>query len=107
MIIVGQSTPSLATPNALRVTFHCVANEATPVMMEIDAVYVYMQKGETREIEMPETFSAPEGRQVPLHEIALPYSQQHKDWGLAWEMSELPDRNALRANPALPHIRIK
>jgi hypothetical protein len=65
-----------------------------------------MRKGETRVIDMPGTFRRAAGAQVPLHEIALPYSRQHKDWGFAWERSELPDEKALRANPALPHIKI-
>jgi|GEM_PF-6151293 hypothetical protein len=105
MIIVENIAPT-ATPGMLRATFNCKANEATPLFMDIDVVYVHMTQGETRTLDLPQSAGLTQGAQIPLHEIAAAYAQQHKDFGLAWSQEELPDLSALRPNPALPYLKL-
>lgn len=105
MIIVENTAPT-ATPGVLRATFNCKANEATPLFMGIDVVFVYMERGETREIDLPESACAAVGTQMPLHDIATALTAQHKDFGLAWTREELPVSTALRANPAIPYFKL-
>ena len=105
MIIVENIAPT-ATPDMLRATFNCKANEATPLFMDIDVVYIYMNKGETRTLDLPASANLAQGAQIPLHEIAEAYTLQHKDFGLAWSQEDLPDLSALRPNPALPYLKL-
>ena len=105
-MIIVEKTDSTAIPGMLRATFHCHANEATPLFMDIDVVYVYMQQGEIRSINLPESPALKQGAQIPLHEIAVAYTLQHRDFGLAWIREELPDLSALRPNPALPYLKL-
>lgn len=105
MIIVKNIAPA-ATPDTLSVTFNCKANEATPLFMDIDVVYIYMNKGETRTLDLPASANLAQGAQIPLHQIAAAYTQQHKDSGLAWSQEDLPDLSALRPNPALPYLKL-
>lgn len=106
MIIVGKATPSVQNPGMLTTRFNCVANAATPVFMEIDAVFVYLEKGQQPEIDVPAAWALEEGAEIPFHRIAALYSQQHKDFNMAWTAEELPDPSALRANPAVPYLKL-
>lgn len=105
MIIVENIAPT-ATPGMLRATFNCKANEATPLFMDIDVVYIYMNKGETRTLDLPASANLAQGAQIPLHEIAEAYTLQHKDFGLAWSQEDLPDLSVLRPNPAIPYLKL-
>ncbi len=106
MIIVGKATPSTKTPGMLATNFNCLANEATPVFMDIDAVFVYLDKGQQPTIDVPADWALKEGAEIPFHQIAGLYSQQHKDFNMVWTAEELPDPSALRANPALPYLKL-
>jgi hypothetical protein len=105
-MIIVQNTAPATIPGLLRTTFNCKADEATPLFMGVDVVYVYMQKGETRVIDLPDSITLTQGAEIPLHEIAAAYADQHKDFGLAWTKEELPDPAVLRANPAVPYLKI-
>lgn len=105
MIIAAKSAPS-EKPGMVRMTFNCAADEATPLFMAIDIVYIYMQKGEKRELEIPAANAPEVGSLVELHEIAPELTLQHKDFNMAWEQEDLPNRAALRPNPELPDFKL-
>lgn len=106
MIIIGKAAPSIENPGMLTTQFNCLANVATPVFMAIDAVFVYLQKGQQPDIDVPAEWGLIEGAEIPFHQIAGLYSQQHKDFNMVWTAEELPDPSALRANPALPYLKL-
>ena len=104
MIIAQTVAPHPTKTGLLRVQFNCVANESAPHFMDIDTVYIYMKAGETVQLDLPANMDIQQGQRVLLSKIAAPYTQQNKDWNLAWTIDELPEPSNLHMNMVPPAI---
>ena len=104
MIIAQTVVPHPTKPDTLRVTFNCLANEATPLLMEFDTVYPYMKQGDTTQLDLPADMNIKTGKRVLLSKFAAAYTQQDKNWNLAWCINELPTPSGLHNNLIPPAI---
>lgn len=104
MIIAQSVTAHPTQADTLRVTFNCLANEATPHFMEFDIVYPYMKQGDTTELDLPASLDIKAGDTVLLSKFVEAYTQQDKNWNLAWSIDELPEPSNLHRNMMPPAI---